>query len=460
MQAGNSLTLSDDVLGTLRYMSPEQLAGDRVVDQRTDVYSLGVTMYELLLRRPAFADENREQLIRHVLEHEPDPPRKLDASIPIDLETVILRAIDKNRDARYQTAQELVEDLRRFLSHEPVRARRATRIRKLRYWAHRNPGVALLAATVFALLISFASVVTINSWRLANIANAQSARLYAANINRAMEAIDRGDLNLARRTLQFYSTPIANRDYRGFEWYYLNDICRKPNSSHELPHHWPVANIAYSPDGKRLATCEMGGQLKLWDALTLKPVWQSSRQDSYFISVAFRRSGQELVLGSRNGLVCILDATTGKVLKSRFVGPQEVFTLSVRSSDGLVAYGKRVPYSNYPARGESEVVVWDPDTDTFVQSYGLTSAIVCLSFSPDGKVLAAGTYDSSIRLWDAVAWHKLSPLAGHSSGVFSLAFSHDGKYLASGSGIWNDHFLVGEVKVWTTADWRLGANVA
>ena len=89
-----------------------------------------------------------------------------------------------------------------------------------------------------------------------------------------------------------------------------------------------------------------------------------------------------------------------------------------------------------------------------MHSFHLPKAVVCLAFAPDGKVLAAGTYDPDVRLWDAQDWHELPPLAGHSSGVFNLAFSRDGKSLASGSGIWTDRFLVGEIKVWTTADWR------
>jgi WD40 repeat protein len=81
--------------------------------------------------------------------------------------------------------------------------------------------------------------------------------------------------------------------------------------------------------------------------------------------------------------------------------------------------------------------------------------VVCISFSPDGKVLAAGTYEPRVRLWDAQDWQELPSVGGHSSGVFHLAFSRDGKFLATGSGIWTDRFLVGEIKIWSTAAWRL-----
>ena len=208
--------------------------------------------------------------------------------------------------------------------------------------------MAGLTAAIFTLLIAFAFVVSANSSRLHRIAVEQSRRLYTADINRVKEAIDRGDLTLAQGIIQRYSSPERSKDYRGFEWYYLNDLCRLRDQSHVLPHDWAVNNIVYSRDGKQLATCELGGQLVLWDAITLKPVWRSSRQGPHFISVAFRRSGHELVTGTRDGTVHILDAATGNESQHRVVGRFEVFTINVRSSDGLVAFGKRTRFSNYP----------------------------------------------------------------------------------------------------------------
>src|SRR5262245_42547378 len=139
--------MTGDVLGTLRYMSPEQaLAKHGLVDHRTDVYSLGVTLYELLTLRPAFAAEDREVLRRQVTAEDPPAPRRLDRSIPAELETIVLKALEKNPADRYPTAQALADDLRRYLANEPIRARRSSLVQRARKVARRHPGVTVTAA--------------------------------------------------------------------------------------------------------------------------------------------------------------------------------------------------------------------------------------------------------------------------------------------------------------------------
>ena len=152
LKSDSSLTVSGDLLGTLRYMSPEQASGKRVViDGRTDIYSLGVTLYELLTLEPAFEGPDRQELLRRIADEEPRPPRKLDAAIPRDLETILLRAIAKEPDGRYQTAQELADDLRRFLDEKPIKAKRPTFVERAAKWARRHR-TAVMTAVLFLLL--------------------------------------------------------------------------------------------------------------------------------------------------------------------------------------------------------------------------------------------------------------------------------------------------------------------
>jgi serine/threonine protein kinase len=121
------LTMTGDVLGTLRYMSPEQaLARQGPVDERTDIYSLGATLYELLTLRPTFPGGSREELLQQIALEEPQPPGRVNKAVPADLETVLLKALAKNPEERYATAQELADDLERFLKDMPVLARRPT----------------------------------------------------------------------------------------------------------------------------------------------------------------------------------------------------------------------------------------------------------------------------------------------------------------------------------------------
>src|SRR5262249_51530541 len=117
------LTMTGDLLGTLRYMSPEQaLAKHGLVDHRTDVYALGATLYELLTLRPAVDGKDREEILRRIAFEEPVPPRQIDRGIPVDLETIVLKALGKEPSERYATARELTDDLAAFLQDRPIRA--------------------------------------------------------------------------------------------------------------------------------------------------------------------------------------------------------------------------------------------------------------------------------------------------------------------------------------------------
>jgi serine/threonine protein kinase/Flp pilus assembly protein TadD len=152
-QAG--LTLTGDLVGTLRYMSPEQALAKRVpLDHRTDVYSLGATLYELLTLRPAFAGKDRQELLRQIAFEEPLRPRHLDRRVPVELETIVLKALEKNPADRYGTAQELADDLERFLKDEPIRARRPTLVQRARKWSRRHkPVVAALTTGLLSVLV-------------------------------------------------------------------------------------------------------------------------------------------------------------------------------------------------------------------------------------------------------------------------------------------------------------------
>ncbi len=155
------LTRTGDLLGTLRYIAPELVLGHRMVyDPRSDIYSLGATLYELMTLRPVFDGGDRRALLRQIVQEEPIAPRRLDPTIPRDLETIILKALDKEPDRRYATARDLGEDLRRFLEDQTIRARRPTPFERAAKWARRHraaleasASVAFLAMTIAAPLL-------------------------------------------------------------------------------------------------------------------------------------------------------------------------------------------------------------------------------------------------------------------------------------------------------------------
>jgi serine/threonine protein kinase len=174
----NGLTQSGDLLGTVRYMSPEQAGGQRaLIDHRTDIYSLGATLYELLTLQPIFDGADRRSLLQQIMNEEPRPPRSIDRSIPPELETIVLKAVRKAPAERYATAHELADDLQRFLEDRPIQARRPSLLDKATKWTRRHKGV--VASAVAALVLSVLGLAT---------ATVLTARAYDRERQKAMEA--------------------------------------------------------------------------------------------------------------------------------------------------------------------------------------------------------------------------------------------------------------------------------
>src|SRR5262249_25438704 len=157
-----------DLVGTLRYMSPEQALAQRgAIDHRTDIYSLGATLYELLTLEPAFGGRDRQELLRQIAFEEPHRPRQRNKSIPAELEIIIIKAIEKNPADRYATAQELADDLRRFLEDKPIRARRPSIVAQMRKWSWRHRGVVSAAVVSTVVVLAATSGVIAWKWRAA-----------------------------------------------------------------------------------------------------------------------------------------------------------------------------------------------------------------------------------------------------------------------------------------------------
>jgi len=146
------MTMTGEFMGTPRYMSPEQIAAGRApLDHRTDIYSLGATLYELLTLQPPFPGERRDQVIAQILHKDPTPPRRLNKRVPVDLETICLKALEKDPDRRYQTAGQMADDLRRYVNRFAISAKRAGPITRTIKWYRRRPAVAGLLAVVIVV---------------------------------------------------------------------------------------------------------------------------------------------------------------------------------------------------------------------------------------------------------------------------------------------------------------------
>ncbi len=237
--SGNqSLTGTGDVVGTLRYMSPEQaLARRGVVDQRTDIYALGATLYELLTLQPAFNGRDHQELLRQIALDEPIPPSRLNPAVPRDLETIVLKAMAKDPSGRYATAQELSEDLKRFLNDDSIMGRRPGPVERTVRWARRRWELVTTAAAIVMLSLIIGSAVT---WRYAQETRRQAhatdeaRNKYRDYIIKHFPLLDRSAQQLVEKADQMLmdaADPAARRE--GSQIY--DQVVRMFQEASELP---------------------------------------------------------------------------------------------------------------------------------------------------------------------------------------------------------------------------------
>jgi serine/threonine protein kinase/Flp pilus assembly protein TadD len=192
-----NLTHTGDLLGTLRYMPPEAFEGK--ADHRGDVYSLGLTLYELLAFRPAFGERDRGRLVHQVTTEEAPRLGALNPEVPRDLETVVHKAIDRDAAHRYQTAGEMAADLQRFLDDEPIQARRQTQLERYRRWARRNPGIAILGGVLTAVLVLATAASLVVAGRMSRLAAKEARAARESEQARRLEAEQRALAEAAQR---------------------------------------------------------------------------------------------------------------------------------------------------------------------------------------------------------------------------------------------------------------------
>jgi WD40 repeat protein len=426
-------TRTGSVMGTPSYMPPEQADGRKDIGPSADIYALGAILYECLAGRPPFRAATPLDTLMQVLTDEPLPLRQLNHQVPVDLETIAHKCLQKDPKKRYATAQELVDDLGRFLNGEPVKARPVGVLERAGKWVRRNRVVSALVACVLLVLTVGIAVSGWFAYQAGQEAKAarQAETRANDNLRKAEWSIYASKLLLAQAAFSENNVSEAFRylnecqwDMRGWErdhlrWWF--DSSKQTLKGHTNA----VYSVAWNPDGKRILTGSYDNTAKVWDAQTGQEVLALKGHTEAVSSVAWSPDGKRLVTGSWDKTALVWDAQKGQqvlILKGHTLGVNSV----AWSPDG-----KRI----LTGSGDNTAKVWDVQTGQQILTLtGQTKAVWSVAWSPDGQRLLTGSLDNMATVWDAQTGQELLPLKGHTDTVSSVAWSPDGQRLLTGSG--------------------------
>ncbi len=495
----DELTGTGDIVGTLRYMAPERFNGWS--DPRSDVYALGATLYEMLTLYPAFGVSDRAELIRRILHGSPPRPRQLDRRIPVDLETIVLKAMAREPGERYATAGQLADDLRRFIDGEPILARASGSIERAWRWSRRNRVLTSAIAAVAASLIAaagFAGIYAIGQARanskirgladeLGRKGDRLAASLNESNRRLAILSFERGQVAFEKEQvgpallwmIRSWRSAVEAGDR---EW---QDVARTnlaayrrhyPRLEAVCSHPGPVVVAAFSPDGRTFAAGTDQGTAMLWDADAGRPIGAHLKHGGPILALVFQPGGKRVATGSEDSTARIWDVATGRPIGPPMVheGPVTAVAFSPDGRSLLTgskdrtarvwdAGSGRALGEPLQHRGAIQCVAFSPDGRTFVTSGEEVAArlwdagthlpiatldhggaVNCATFSPDGKTLLTGGQDSTARVWDAASGRPLGPPLANSSWVILVSFSPDGRTAFTGC-------YDGSGRLWKTA---------
>ena len=475
------ITQTGEVPGTLRYMSPEQARSDRQsLDHRTDIYSLGATLYELLTLEPPHASHDRVELLQHITTGVITPLRQRNRTIPVDLESIVLKALEGDPNRRYQRAGEMADDLARFLHHEPTRARPVSAVRRAGHAVVRHPVRSLLV--LGALGAASLGLWATREMQQRQTVQASVARTEAATeLRRGFESWRTGNASAALEHLRACraSDPLL-ADSLGGRWLLarLNGqadlllATGKPADKHPdlycfsfsadgrvlaaggadgrlfiqrltaagaaegpplvVQAHDEINDVAFSPDGLAVASVGEDARVCLWKTADGSLLREALRAAGPLFAVAFSPSGQTLACGgARQSLQLIPLAEAGATACDL-----QPFAAAVAAGD--LAADADIETIQFLSSGEMAVACGrlvatvDPNGQILRTFAGHDGTVGQIALACDGRRLLSGGTDREPRGWALATGRLLAVLPRHPSWIQGCAFSPDGTQIATG----------------------------
>ncbi len=442
-------TVPGMIMGTVQYMSPEQTRG-HATDARTDIWSLGVVVYEMLAGKPPFAGENSADLIAEIVKTHPAPLSHLDADIPERLDEVVAKTLEKKPDERYQTAKDLLIDLKRLkrkldletemershssATHSGSAANAIETVSDINSSATQTVSSAeyvfseikqhkRIATGVSILLLAIvgaSAYVAITFWNGSN--NPNNARIsYANKIKLAAQALDSSNLPLTKQLLDETKPKSGDEDLRGFEWGYLSRLLGERTASQPitLSHEGGVNSVAFSADSKTLATGS--NDARLWDVSTGQQTAAFKGHSKSVVSVAISADGAKLATGSFDKSAKLWDIRTG----------QELWTTIPSTGTGWAIGRLAFSQDGQTLSGEdddSKIKVWNVSTGTETTPYLKFGKISHpFAVSPDGKLLAAQGPIFFMSVFEIASGRKIASLDSKVGFITNVMFSPDSR---------------------------------
>ncbi|MGI9470633.1 MAG: protein kinase domain-containing protein, partial [Rubripirellula sp.] len=429
IEADAGTTATENIVGTLRYMSPEQASGKGVIDYRCDIYALGVTLYELFTLRPPFQSSDRKELIRQIAFDEPPRPRAVNRAIPVELQNIVQKAIEKEPADRYASAGELADDLRAFLEHRPIKAKAPNVFQVAAKWTRRHQSLvravagtlvitAMIAGTMLwresgrthaALKVAEQGQKSANKSRIKAEQERSLSRelLYVSDMNLASEAYHNGDVPLVSSFLHRHMTTTNEPDRRDFAWHYLQRRVTAPRVW-RIESGVSVNSSAISPNGSLLALGLENGQVRIVDVSTGN-VRRRFFADGAVNAVSWGSDGRRIAAASADGQINVWQLSPTPVL-ARIINQEQL-----QAGENFLSGGKIDPQ--------------EPELSFAAHAQDATAMVLVSGLNR----IVSGGEAGSLYVWDAVTGRRIGELKGHTARIGKLAVSSSGTQVASAS---------------------------